>query len=97
MKIKKIKSEGQYIYPATIAAAVKDANFLKENDSPMTQGEINLYLNKRIQDFEDISDAGIIVQALNDTNDKYLLMKQEQDAILDQLGEMNNILDSILN
>lgn len=48
MKIKKIKSEGQYIYPATIAAAVKDANFLKQDDSPMTQGEINLYLNDAI-------------------------------------------------
>lgn len=40
MKIKKIKSGDQYIYPATIAAAVKDANFLK-NDVIMTQGEIN--------------------------------------------------------
>ena len=45
MKIKKIKSEGQYIYPATIASAVKDTNFLKEDNSPMTQGEINIYLN----------------------------------------------------
>lgn len=46
MKIKKIKSDGQFIYPATIAAAVKDANFLKEDKSPMTQGEVNLYLYK---------------------------------------------------
>lgn len=49
MKIKKIKSEGQFIYPATIAAAVKDANFLKKDDSPMTQGEINLYLNDQVE------------------------------------------------
>ena len=48
MKIKKIKSQGQYVYPATIAAAVKDANFLKQDDSPMTQGEINLYLNDQV-------------------------------------------------
>lgn len=45
MKIKKIKSQGEFVYPATIAAAVKDANFLKEDNKPMTQGEINLYLN----------------------------------------------------
>lgn len=49
MKIKKIKSEGQFIYPATIAAAVKDANFLKKDNSPMTQGEINLYLNNQVE------------------------------------------------
>lgn len=48
MRIKKIKSEGQFIYPATIAAAVKDANFLKKDNSVMTQGEVNLYLNDAI-------------------------------------------------
>jgi beta-galactosidase len=39
MKIKKIKSQGEYCYPATIAAAVKDANFTKSTDIgdvPMT-------------------------------------------------------------
>lgn len=41
MKIKKIKSEGQYVYPATIAAAVKDANILDSSGKPMSQGEIN--------------------------------------------------------
>ena len=46
MKIKKIKSQGEFIYPATIAAAVKDANFLKESGSPMTQGEINTSLSE---------------------------------------------------
>lgn len=48
MKIKKIKDQGQFIYPATIANAVKDLNFLKENNSPMTQGEINLYLQNTL-------------------------------------------------
>lgn len=50
MKIKKIKSQGEYCYPATIAAAVKDANFTKltdDGDVPMTQGEINQYLNSK--------------------------------------------------
>ena len=46
MKIKKIKLQDEYIYPATIAAAVKDANFLKESGSPMTQGEINTSLSE---------------------------------------------------
>lgn len=49
MKIKKIKAEGQFIYPATITAAVKDANFLKEDNSPMTQEEINLFLNNGLE------------------------------------------------
>lgn len=47
MKIQKIKSQGIFVYPATIAAAVKDANFRKQDNSPMTQGEINLYLNSK--------------------------------------------------
>lgn len=41
MKIKKVKSQGEYCYPATIAAAVKDANFQKSDGTAMTQGEIN--------------------------------------------------------
>ncbi len=41
MKIKKVKSGGEYCYPATIAAAVKDANFQKSDGTVMTQGEIN--------------------------------------------------------
>ena len=52
MKIKKIKSQGEFIYPATIAAAVKDANFLKESGSPMTQGEINTSLSENKVDKE---------------------------------------------
>lgn len=47
MKIKKIKSEGQVIYPATIAQAIKDVNFPTEGQ-PMTQGEINSYLRNEI-------------------------------------------------
>lgn len=45
MKIKKLVDKGLAFYPATISSAVKDPNFLKEDDTPMTQGEINLYLN----------------------------------------------------
>ena len=44
MKIKKIKLQDEYIYPATITAAIKDANFLKEDGTAMTQEEINAYL-----------------------------------------------------
>ena len=52
MKIKKIKSQGEYCYPATIAAAVKDANFLKDTGAVMTQGEINKDLSENKVDKE---------------------------------------------
>lgn len=52
MKIQKIKSQGKYIYPATIAAAVKDANFLKEDQSVMTQGEINQEFKNQLDGVE---------------------------------------------
>ena len=52
MKIKKIKSQGEYCYPATIAAAVKDANFLKDTGTVMTQGEINKDLSENKVDKE---------------------------------------------
>ena len=48
MKINKLKLQNEFIYPATIADAVKDANFTKDDSSIMTQGEINLYLNNKI-------------------------------------------------
>lgn len=48
MKINKLKLQNEFIYPATIADAVKDENFTKDDSSIMTQGEINLYLNNKI-------------------------------------------------
>ena len=48
MKINKLKLQNEFIYPATIADAIKDANFTKDDSSIMTQGEINLYLNNKI-------------------------------------------------
>ena len=48
MKINKLKLQNEFIYPTNIADAVKDANFIKDNGSIMTQGEINLYLNNKI-------------------------------------------------
>ena len=52
MKIKKIKSDGAYIYPATIAAAVKDANFLNSSGNAMTQGEINQQVDIDLTDLK---------------------------------------------
>lgn len=48
MKIKKIKDQGQLIYPATITSAIKDPNFLKDNRSAETQEEINQEFNTSI-------------------------------------------------
>ena len=71
MKIKKIKSQGEYCYPATIAAAVKDANFQKEDGTVMTQGEINQELKgpKYWVDvvFDYIGPSGIVVDDVNYT------------------------------
>ena len=55
MKIKKIKSEGQYVYPATIAAAVKDANILDSSGKPMSQGEINAQQEEINKEQEDVN------------------------------------------
>ena len=41
MKIKKLKSQKEYFYPATIADAVKDINFTDEEGNILTQSEIN--------------------------------------------------------
>lgn len=49
MKILKLISNDGAFYPATVAPAIKDLNFLKDDDSPMTQEEINLYLNSQVE------------------------------------------------
>jgi beta-galactosidase len=36
MRIKKIKLGNKYIYPATITTAIKDINFTKSDNIPMT-------------------------------------------------------------
>lgn len=77
MKIKKIKSEGQFIYPATIAAAVKDANFLKQDNSPMTQGEINLYLNNQV----DTVNSNITTEINKLELNKYVTQDQLNDSV----------------
>ena len=48
MRIKKIKLGNKYIYPATITTAIKDINFTKSDNIPMTQEEINQYLDSKI-------------------------------------------------
>lgn len=83
MRIKKIKSEGKYVYPATIAAAVKDANFLKEGDSAMTQGEINLYLNNQI----DNVNSNITTEINKLELSKYVTQDQFSNSI-----DTNNLL-----
>lgn len=107
MKIKKIKSEGQFIYPATIAAAVKDANFLKDDNTVMTQGEINLYLNNAISNFTPGDLEGYVTkeeftQSINQTNgnitteiNKLDLNKYvTQDEFRDSIDTSNLILKS---
>lgn len=54
MKIYKLTYDGSVFYPATITSAVKDINFLKDDNSPMTQTEINLYFSEQFEGIEDI-------------------------------------------
>lgn len=72
MRIKKIKSNGQYIYPVTITSAVKDVNFLKDDKSAMTQGEINTYLEETIptKTSQLTNDSGY--QKAEDADKKYM-------------------------
>lgn len=82
MKIKKIKSQGEFCYPATIAAAVKDANFTKSTDSgdvPMTQGEINQYLNQLSSDLATTIEDNekVTATALNTLNTDYSDLKDK--------------------
>lgn len=94
MKIKKIKIENESIYPATISQAVKDPNFIKEGDSVMTQGEINLYLNNAIptQVSELTNDSGY--QKVEDADNKYMpkgaSSSQGSSLSISQNGAFNN-------
>lgn len=51
MKIKKIKVENEFIYPATITNAIKDINFISEDETYLTQADINQYFNSQMQNF----------------------------------------------
>lgn len=72
MKIQKIKAQGELFYPATITPAIKDPNFLKQDNTPMTQGEVNLYLNDSIPTniSELTNDSGY--QKTEDADKKYM-------------------------
>lgn len=76
MKIKKIKSEGQFIYPVTIAAAIKDANFQNEG-VVMTQGEINLYLDNQV----DAVNKNIATEISKLELDKFVTHTEFNDAV----------------
>lgn len=52
MKIKKLKQEEEYFYPATISAAVKDEHFVNNDGLVMTQSEINQDYNNRVNSIE---------------------------------------------
>lgn len=52
MKIKKLKQEEEYFYPATISAAIKDQNFVDNEGQVMTQSEINQDYNNRVNSIE---------------------------------------------
>lgn len=63
MKIKKIKSNGVFVYPATISQAVKDPNFHDPSDNHvMTQEEINTQLNDRLETLENAPDNSLDVK-----------------------------------
>lgn len=52
MKIKKLKQEEEYFYPATISAAIKDENFVDNDGLVMTQRDINQDYNNRVNSIE---------------------------------------------
>lgn len=72
MKIKKIKIGNEGIYPATISQAVRDVNFRKKDDSAMTQGEVNLYLNDSIPSKISELDNDSGYQKTTDADKKYM-------------------------
>lgn len=80
MRIKKIKLKEEFIYPATIANAVKDCNFKKEDNSIMNQCEINALLNSKLSVIDSIKAQ---VEAL--TNPDKMISKDDiymEDNIL---------------
>ena len=79
MKIKKIKSEGQYVYPATIAAAVKDANILDSSGKPMSQGEINTQQEEINKKQEDVN------KQQEDVNKQQETINVQQNGVISRL------------
>ena len=49
VRIKKVKVDGEFIYPATIANAVKDINFKNSEGEILTQSEINSELKSKVE------------------------------------------------
>ena len=95
MKINKLKLQNEFIYPATIADAVKDANFTKDDSSIMTQGEINLYLNNKIDSSSYLSkteaDQRYIVKPSN-INSALIIKDSGQ---IDNLGDNSQAFNAI--
>lgn len=95
MKINKLKLQNEFIYPATIADAVKDANFTKDDSSIMTQGEINLYLNNKINSSSYLSkteaDQRYIVKSSN-VNSALIIKDSGQ---IDNLGDNSQAFNAI--
>ena len=95
MKINKLKLQNEFIYPATIADAVKDANFTKDDNSVMTQGEINLYLNNKIDSSSYLSkteaDQRYIVKSSN-VNSALIIKDSGQ---IDNLGDNSQAFNAI--
>lgn len=56
-EIKPVQTNGTIFYPKTVAAAVMDNNFLNNANEPMTQEEINAYLNEKIKQPDNPNDS----------------------------------------
>ena len=87
MKINKLKLQNEFIYPATIAEAVKDANFTKDDSSIMTQGEINLYLNNKIDSSSYLSKT--------EADQRYIVKPSNVNSalIIKDSGQIDNLGD----
>lgn len=90
MKIKKLKYGDVFIYPATITSAVKDFKFTKEGNVPMTQQEINSFLNNSIPTkvSELTNDSGY--QKTTEADNKYMSKSGGSGSFTSSLSISNN-------
>ena len=98
VRIKKVKVDGEFIYPATIANAVKDINFKNSEGEILTQSEINSELKSKVESNTSIlDDIRVKVEKLTNSNhitrdDIYL---EDNILVFKNLKE-NDIEESIL-
>ena len=83
VRIKKVKVDGEFIYPATIANAVKDINFKNSGGEILTQSEINSELKSKIE-----SNTSV----LDDIRDKVEKLTNSNHITKDDIYLEDNIL-----